>query len=64
MILFANIEDRANIWMVQRRRRPRLLQETLSHPWHRVVVMKQLYRHFALKTFVPRPEDEAHAAAA
>ena len=62
-VLLAHVEDGAYIRMIQRRSSTRLLQKTLPHSRHLIVVMQQLDRHFAAQPFIPCAEDEAHTSA-
>ena len=63
IVLFANIENRTDIRMIQRRGRTSLLQKAFSHSRNRIVVVQQFDRDFAMQTLVPRPEHQAHTAA-
>ena len=63
-VLLADVEDGADIGMVERGRGAGFTQKALAHAGHGELVVQQLDGDFAMQASVPRLVDVAHAAAA
>ena len=62
-VLLSDIEDGADVGMIECRGGAGLLEEALPHSGHLIVFLQQLDGDLSLQSPVPCPEDQAHGSA-
>ena len=63
-VLLPDVEDGADVRVVECGSRARLAQKALPHAGHAELIVQQLDGHLTMETGVPGTEDGAHATAA